>query len=200
MTLDIDFNQNNPKMLILLWKGTFWREVSKCLFFNDLKNFPRQLDWEEFLSRFNLLEEKAAKRQAIALLSKRSYLSSDLESKLLSKGLSPKASKGAILFCQEKGYLNDSEEIARLIAKEQKKGLGAKEIYFRLRHKKRINEHQLRDGLNHTKFSEKEVLEKWLEKNARKMNRNDPLEMKKWMSKLIRRGFSAELVFQLIRS
>ena len=199
MSLSLEFKKDDPKALILLWEGNPWREVPKYLFYNELRRFPVQLNWEEFLSRFNLLEEKIAKRQAIALLSKRGYLSSDLETKLLFKGLSPKGAKAAVVYCQEKGFVNDTQEIARLIAREQKKGLGAKAIFFKLKQKKKIDDHQLRRGLDQTETSEKEALEKWLIKNAKKVKWNDPLEMRKLMAKLMRRGFSGELVFNLLR-
>ena len=117
---------------------------------------------------------------------------------IILKGLSSKAAKAATFFCQEKGYVNDAQQITRLIAKEQSKGLGAKAIYFKLKHTKKITDHQLRHGLDHTELSEKEALVKWLEKNAKKIKRSDPLEMKKLMTKLMRRGFSAELVFSLL--
>lgn len=199
MGLSLEFKENDPKTLILLWEAEPWREVSKSLFFNELKRFPHGLGWEDFLGRYYLLEEKIAKKHAIVLLSKRSYLSANLESKLLSKGLSPQASKVAILFCQEKGYLNDAHVVARLIAKEQKKGLGAKAIFFKLRQQKKISEQQLRQELNQTELSEKEVLEQWLRKNARKIQRDDPLEMRKLMAKLMRRGFSSDVVFSLLK-
>ena len=200
MGLSLEFKKDNPKVLSLLWEGKLWRDVPKYLFFNELRRLPDQQNWEEFVSHFNLLEEKIAKRQAIALLSKRGYLSSDLESKLLSKGLSPRASKAAVFYCQEKGFVNDTQEIARLISREQKKGLGTKAIYFKLKQKKKIDEQQLRRGLNETEISEKEALEKWLVKNAKKVKWNEPLEMRKLMAKLMRRGFSGELVFNLLRN
>ena len=199
MSLSWEFKKDDPKTLILLWEGNCWREVPKYLFFNELKKVSAQRNWDEFLSYFNLLEEKIAKRQSIALLSKRNYLSSDLESRLLAKGLSPQAAKAAVLYCQEKGFVNDTQEIARLIAREQKKGLGAKAIYFKLKQKKKIDDKQLRRGLDQTEISEKEALEKWLVKNSKKVKWNDPLEMRKLMAKLMRRGFSGELVFDLLR-
>ena len=168
MSLSIENKKEDPKTLILLWEGTPWREVPKWLFFSELRKIPARLTWEEFLSHFNLLEEKIAKKQAIVLLSKRSYLSSDLQAKLISKGLSSKAAQAGVVYCQQKGYLNDTQEIARLIAREQRKGLGSKAIFFKLKQKKRISNEQLKHGLDHTEVSEKEALEKWIKKNAKK--------------------------------
>lgn len=198
MHLSIEFKKNDRKILSILWDGTLWRELPKALFFSELKKIPQTVEWGEFLKQFKALEEKVARKEALILLSKRSYLSSDLEAKLISKALSEAASHAAIAFCREKGYLNDAQEIARLITKEQKKGLGPKAIFFKLKQKKRINDHQLLHGLGQTELSEKQALEKWLEKNSRKIKRSDHLEMRKLMAKLIRRGFSAEVVFSTL--
>ncbi len=199
MALTLEYKKNDPKTLILLWDGEFWREVSKWLFWRELNKFSSQLTWEEFLGQYQALEQKLAKRQAIAYLAKRSYLSTDLERKLLAQGLSPEATRTAIAHCQEKGYINDQQQIARLIAKQQRKGLGAKAIHFKLRQKK-VPEGLLQQGLKKTELSEKEALEQWLRKHERKIPRNNPLEKKKLMAKLMRRGFSADLVFELLRS
>lgn len=196
MALTFEFKDNR---LLLHWEGKLWREVSKPLFLKDLNKFPPNLPWEEFLKSFTALEEKLAKKEAITLLSKRPYLSSALRDKLESKGICAQAAQQAIDYCQEKGYLNDQAEVARLITKEQRKGIGAKAIYFKLKHTKKIDARQLQQELAHTELSEKEALEKWLQKNSRKIARHDPLARKKLLAKLIRRGFSVDLVLNALK-
>jgi SOS response regulatory protein OraA/RecX len=199
MSLSFCLKNENRNVLVLCWEGEVWREVDKTLFISELSKFPSQLRWEEFLERFAQLEEKIAKKQALLLLAKRSYLSSDLESKLLAKGISLKASQMAIAFCQSKGFLNDDQEMVRLVQKEQRKGLGTRAIFCKLKHNKQIEDHRLRQALDQTELSEKEVLEKWLLKNAKKIKLEDPLEKRKLIAKLIRRGFSPDLVFNSLK-
>lgn len=195
MVLKLEIKKEDPKSLILCWEGQIWRKVCKSLFFNDLKKFPKDSNWEDFYSRFSLLEEKIAKRYVLFLLSRRNYLSSELEAKLAAKGVSPRIAKDAVLHCCEKGYVNDAEEIERLFAKELKKGQSARGAFFKLK-QKGISDSQLRQHLQQAKLTDRQNLQKWLKKNAGKMKGNDPNEMKKWMAKLCRRGYSLELVLE----
>lgn len=197
MVLELQLKKEDPKVILLLWDGEVWREMSKSLFFNDLRKFPSGLGWEAFLERFSLLEEKIAKRYSLYLLSQRAFLSSELEQKLTSKGISLDTVKGMIQYCFEKGFLDDRQEIARLVAKELRKGLSAKAVLFKLRSKKRLDENFLRQALQEASVSDADILNKWLEKNAKKINRDDPLERRKLMAKLCRKGFSSELVFNV---
>lgn len=200
MSLSWKIKKEDPKTLILLWKGNIWREVPKYLFINDLRKISTEIAWNDFLNQFHLLEESAAKKLALFLLSKKNYLISDLEAKLRARGFSPLAIQAAIEFCLNKGFLNDQQEVLRLIAKEERKGLGAKAILFKLRQKKKINDSLLRQSLDQSAISERETLERWLSKHAKKIQRDDPIAMRKLIAKLARRGFSIELIFELLRN
>ncbi len=199
MALSIEVKKEDPKMILLTWEGKVWRELSKSLFFNELRKIPRDLSRDDFLKSFTLLEEKIGKRYAVYLLSQRAFLSSDLEAKLTSKGFSPGAARAVIEYCTEKGFLDDSQEIARLVAKELKKGQSAKAVFFKLKAKKKIDEQQLRRHLQQAAPSDSDVLQTWLNKNAKKIKSDDPLEIRKLMAKLCRKGFSYEEVFKLFR-
>jgi SOS response regulatory protein OraA/RecX len=155
------------------------------------------LSWEDFLARFSVLEEKVGKRYAVYLLSRRALLSSALEAKLIMAGISPHAAKAAIEFCCEKGFLDDEREIARLVAKEQRKGTSAKAIFFKLRAKKGIDHTLLKEQLHKAAPSDEAALQAWLTKQGKKIDRTNPLEVRKWMARLCRRGFSPEAVFQI---
>ena len=123
-------------------------------------------------------------------------LSTELEDKLTSKGISSNAAKTVVQYYSEKGFLNDREEVARLVAKELRKGRSAKAIFYKLKSKKRVDEALLRDALQEASSSDEDALRKWLAKNAKKVNRDDPHEMRKLMAKLCRKGFSLELIFK----
>jgi len=196
MALTLEIKKNDPKTLILLWKGERWREVSRSLFFNDLKNIPPGLSWEEFFARFTALEEKIAHRYAIYLLSQRNYLSGVLEAKLIGKGIGPDTAKQAVAICLAKGYVNDAQEVQRLFAKEAKRGQSAKAAYFKLKQTKGISDAELRQHFQEAQMTDAQNLQQWLKKNASKIRRDDPKEMRKLAAKLCRRGFSFELVQQ----
>ncbi len=197
MGLKIQIKKEDSKVLTLFWEDEFWREVSKSLFINDLKKIPIDLEWDEFIGRFFGLEEKLAKRYALYLLAKRSLLSTELESKLLDKGISSDCANKTVQLCVEKGYLNDEGGIERLFARELKKGRSAKAAYFKLR-QKGLKDAVLKQHYEHAMTSEREALQKWLDKNRRKIKRDDPREMKKWIGKLGRQGFSAEMVISVL--
>lgn len=196
MMLDLQIKEKNPKILLIFCDGELWREVSKSLFYNELRNLLSNLSEEDFLNRFSLLEGRIARRYCIYLLSQRSFLSADLEARLIFKGISPNAARAAIQYCCEKGFLDDSQEIARLVTKELRKGLSAKAVLFKLKSKKRIDESVLRHHLQEAESSDSDVLRKWLIKNAKKVNCDDRVEMRKLAAKLCQKGFSPELVFK----
>ncbi len=195
MSLKLEDKINDPQTLVILWDGEAWKKVYKPLFINELRKVPSDLPWEEFLQRFALLEEKIGKRYVVYLLSRRSYLSSDLEEKLLSKGFSREAARNAVSYCQEKGYLNDDQELARLVAKELRSGKSTKAVYYKLKQKKGMQEAGLQEALRKAGPSDEEALEKWLAKHARKIDRSDKNAMRKLAAKLLRQGFPADLVF-----
>ncbi len=192
MSLKLEIKKDT---LILYWDGEVFRKASKSLFFYEVRKIPIDLSWEDFCSRFSLLEEKIAKRYALYLLSKRNYLSSDLETKLVAKGVSSEIAQKTVLYCTEKGYLNDAQEVERLFAKGMRKGDSAKATYFKLKQKTSDDSH-LRKYLHEAHSADRQNLQIWLRKNARKINRDDPNEMRKLAAKLCRRGFSLELVLQ----
>jgi SOS response regulatory protein OraA/RecX len=198
MVLTLEIKKDDPKTLILCWDGQIWRKLCKSLFFNDLNIVRKDLNWEDFYAQFSLLEKKIAKRYLLFLLSKRNYLTSQLEAKLLSKGFSPLITREAVLLCCEKGYVNDAEEMGRLFVKEMKKGQSARATYFKLKQKKAIHDSQLRQHLHQAELADKQNLQEWLKKHAGKIKRDDPKEMRKWIAKLNRRGFSLELILQAL--
>jgi len=195
MTLELQVKKDNPKVLHLFWDGELWKSVSKSLFINEVKKFPPGLTWEELNSRFSAAEEKLAKRYVLFLLSRRSLLSSEVEAKLLDRGISSDCVNRIVEFCVKEGYLNDPNQIERFFSRELKKGRPAKAAYFKIK-QKGVSCSDLRAHYEHALTSERDALLKWLEKNKKKINRDDPKEMRKWIAKLCRRGFSTEIVLR----
>jgi SOS response regulatory protein OraA/RecX len=194
MGLKLEVHKENPKRILVFWEGELWRDLNKALFFTELKKFPALLSWEDFSERFGILEQKAGKRYAIYLLSRRALLSSALEGKLTEAGIALEVAEALVEFCRERGFLDDAGEIARLVAKEQKKGMSAKAIFFKLRAKKGIDQTLLREQLQGVVSQDEAALQRWLLKWEKKIDYSNPLEVRKWMAKLCRKGFSHGIV------
>jgi SOS response regulatory protein OraA/RecX len=199
MSLRLQIKKEDPKTLRVLWEEEVWREVAKSLFFNELRKFPSDLTREDFLARFAGLEKKIGQRYSVYLLSKRNLLSTELEAKLLSKGLSTQSAKEAVQRCVEKGFLDDAAEMRRLVDKYLRKGLSAKAVFYKLKAKPGMDEALLKKHLLENPPSDADVLQQWLKKNAHKIDRNDRDEVRKLMAKLARKGFSYELIAPLFR-
>ena len=199
MALELIEKKNNPQILCILRDGEVWREVYKSLFIKDLHKIPKNTPWNEFIPLFCSLEEKVAKRYAIYLLSRRAYLSCDLAKKLREKGISPQATEGAIGYCQDKGYVDDQHLLQRAVLKEQRKGLGAKAVFAKLSQKAGMDRQALKCALEKAQSNEEEALDLWLAKQMKKVDRSDPQARRKLAAKLIRRGFSSELVFKKLK-
>lgn len=187
MTLKIEIKKD---VLVLFSEGEVWRKVNKRLFINELKKFPQGITREEF----SALEEKIAKTHALYLLSQRSLLSTELEAKLLEKGISSECAKKVIELCSEKSYLNDDSGIEKLFARELRKGRSAKAAYFKI--KRKADGIDLKEHYEQALASERESLKRYIEKNQKKIDRSDPKEMRKWAAKLCRQGFSPEMVLR----
>ncbi len=183
MELEIKIKSGDFRTLLLLRDGEVWREVSKCLFMNELRKIPPR----EILEGFFAIEERVGRRYALHLLSRRAMLSSDLVGKLIAKGISEKTAQSIVQYCKDKGFLDDEQQIARLIAKEQRKGYGAKAIQFKFRQK----------GVRYLpEIHEKEAISKWIAKQ--KIDWSDRHTVNKLIAKLLRRGFSSEVVINSI--
>lgn len=187
MELELKIKPGDFRTLLLLREGEVWKEVSKSLFFSELK----KISPGEILEAFPAIEARVGKRYALYLLSRRAMLSSDLESKLVAKGISEKAAQGIVEYCKEKGFLDDTQEIARIVAKEQRKGFGARAIQFKLRQKGVVLRNL--EGIN-----EEEAVSKWIEKLAKRIDWSDRNAANKLIAKLMRRGFSSEVVINSV--
>lgn len=196
MSLTIQVKSTDPRKILLFWEGSLWREVGKSLFFSELAKCPHETSLEAFAEWFALIEEKVGKRYALHLLSKRSFLALELEERLVSKGLSPTAARSVLCFCQSKGYLDDAEEMKRLIGKERKKGKSTTAIFFKLKAKKGIDPSFVRACLKDS--SDSEALRKQLSKYASKLDLNHPVEKQKVAARLLRKGFSFDAVIKAL--
>ena len=74
-------------------------------------------------------------KEALKLLSKRSYFSTELRKKLLEKGCPPPEVEQALEKCKKLGYLNDQEREEHLVVSLRQKGYGPHRIAQKMREK-----------------------------------------------------------------
>jgi SOS response regulatory protein OraA/RecX len=197
MVLRIELKKGDLKTLILYWDDEVWKHVAKSMFLKELQKIPAYVGWEEFLQIFAGIEERVGRRYALYLLSRQSLLSNELEAKLLAKGLSARAAKVVTGYCVQQGYIDDSSQIGRLVARELGKGRSARAVFLKLK-QRGLESGILNNALCAAAHSDEAALKRWLEKNAKKIDRSDSVHMKKLMAKLIRRGFAPDLVFKML--
>jgi SOS response regulatory protein OraA/RecX len=200
MCLELKCDPSEPKVLSLFWKGELWRKVSRVLFLKPLNSAASFSSFEDFEQFFIQLELKIAFRHALLLLSRRSYLSTDLVEKLVQKGVSRIPAEKGVEKCRALGYLDDAHVLKRLVAKEQKKGIGAHMVAFKLNMKKGISDESRQQIVAEAQRNEKQALIEWLNKRQHQKSLSSPQERKKLMGKLMRRGFSYELISECLKS
>ena len=198
MALKWEKAPNNPKMIDLFWEGSLFRTVYKFLFSKELVSIPETVTYEELCSHLAQIEQKGGKRYALWLLSRRALLSSELEEKLLSKGISQESAEKILHFFVERGYLDDTAQMNRLIAGELKKGRSRRAIYCKLTQQKGVDPALLSPLLKDKVTSDEEALDRWLAKHARKLQNADYDARRKIMQKLSRLGFSTDLIREKI--
>lgn len=194
MALKWEKAPNNPKMIELFWEGSLFRTVYKFLFSKELGSIPETVTYEELCSYLAQIEQKGGRRYALWLLSRRAFLSSELEEKLLSKGISQESAERILHFCTERGYLDDAAQMNRLIAAELKKGRSRRAIYYKLTQQKGVNLALLNSCLKSTTTSDEEALDRWMAKHPRALQNTDYDARRKIMQKLSRLGFSTDLI------
>ncbi len=181
------------------WEEEFLHTVDRKLFFKELTALPPVLTRQEFSQVFFLLEVKLAKRLVVRLLARKGYLSRELEKKLSSKGFSIAAIEQAITFGQKGGYIDDEQELQRLIRSEMRKGSGPQAIVMKLKHK-RVSEEQLKSIKEELRHRELTSLQEWLAKKRIEVDIGDFKQRQKLYAQLMRRGFSAEAISSVLKN
>ncbi|MES2121963.1 MAG: regulatory protein RecX, partial [Chlamydiota bacterium] len=163
--------------------------MDKFLFLKDLKSIPSCDTLEEFSDHFQKLEIKLAKVLCFRLLAQRGMLSSELEKKLTSKGISSTTAKRAVQDCSERGFIDDQQHLKHLVRREQRRGLGKGMIASKLRFTKRVDPELLQEALEAIE-PEGDILKQLVQKYAKKIDMSDSKAKQKLIAKLMRRGFS----------
>lgn len=135
MHINWSIHPENPRKLQIIVDEEPWKEIDKYLFVRDLSSLRRAKDKKELQELFTLIEEKAAKKEALRLLAQRSHFAEELFKKIQSKGLSSTAIQTALIYCQKLGYLNEQDKTASFVEREKRKGMGPKLIALKLKAK-----------------------------------------------------------------
>ncbi len=157
-----------------------------------LKPFKADLKACSSLEDFSKIEKRAALRYTLMLISKRDYLTHELEEKLLEKGFRKEALEGAIWRCTEEGFLSDARFIKGFI--EAKKGrYGPKLLEMRLK-AKGADPALIDESLKELCIDSELVEEIAHMLKQRSADIADFKSRQKWLAKLLRRGYPMTMI------
>lgn len=190
----------NPRFLSLIVEGEMWKEVYKPLFGKYLNELMRSHSLEELEEKFQKIEAKAAKFEALRLLSARSRFSGEIRRKLEEKGISASCIENTIAECVRLGYLDDAEQTRLLVLREQEKGYGPRRIALKMKTRKAaVDPSMAAEILHGMKKNQESGLQILLEKRFKKFSLKDPKERQKVIRALLRKGFDLSSILKALQ-
>lgn len=132
---------------------------------------------------------RSIKTEAYGCLARRSYFSKELAVKLQEKGFGEKEISTLIEELIQKGVLNDEDLASRFVERETQRGYGLKRVAMKLKQKGGVLPPSLQDS--------KEVAIALVQKRYLK---DLALKRPKVIAALLRRGFSYDLITQVLHS
>lgn len=129
------------------------------------------------------------RNKAFSLLARQAYFSKQLFCKLKEKGYLEGEIKALIADFEKRGWLNDQELAARYVERQKEKGYGPRVIQMKLREKA--------GDLDVELIESEEPIKALLEKKYKK---ELPAKKDKVVAALLRRGFSYELIKQVLNA
>lgn len=139
-------------------------------------------------------ELQEAKIAAFKLLARKSVFTKELEYKLKEKGFSFEIISEVVALCRRMGALDDEQLRERVFAKELAKGKGS--LWTAAKYRKWLGE---TTGFKPDPEKEKEAILKLLAKKKIDLDKLDILGKKKIGQYLMQRGFTTELIFEILR-
>lgn len=149
------------------------------------------LSVELFMPLFKQVEIKCAKAYAIYLLSRRSFFTNELRKKLEDRSFSSHAVDLATAACKEMGALSDEDRLNTLVKKMLQKGKAPAFIKGYLK-RYQLDSDLVEQMLCQSGYDAKEAILALIKKRGSKAFSNDPIQKKKEIHFLLRRGFSLE--------
>lgn len=193
MEITLEFQEPHLKIVTICVDGSPWRKVYKSLFYKELMNLLNKCEKGAFFFEFEVLEKKLSRSFAIKVLATRSLFSGELKKKLMERGISPEIAEITVAYCVEKGFIDDLRQQEQFIESARRKGFGNRGILHLLKQKNRTDDFQVLPLLSSDE-SEKEALRRLIDKLSRRGDLRDPGIKRKLIAKLLRRGFSFDLV------
>ncbi len=196
--IDIEFR--NKEFATITVDGQEWKEVYRKRFrseFSQIKAFSSLKGLEE---GFPAIEQRVLERYVQNLLNFNSYFTIEVKEKLERQQFTSKAIDKVLHIMTKYGYLDDDAYKKRLIRSYQSRGYGARLIEQKLRQKlKRDLIEEPQEICSDEKA--KEMVKKWLKKRGVIKDANTPLEPKekqKQIAFLLRKGFSYDIVYEIL--
>lgn len=131
---------------------------------------------------------ESIKTKAFALLAKKAYFSKQLKLKLSEKGYPQNEIEELISDLTQRGWLNDQELAGRYIEQQKQRGYGSRMIAFKLKEKA---------GFLEIPIAESE--EALMELIKRRYLKDLPEKKAKVINSLLRRGYSYDLICNVLR-
>jgi regulatory protein len=186
--------------LTITWEGEPWRNVHTAIF-GRKPIFPQCSTLDEFEQEFTKIEYKLAKAYAFRRLAAMSMLSTSLAKSLRTRFVSQDVTDRIINELVALGYLNDQEWTNRFVRVQTQKKMGFRGIAAKLASK----------GISAELFEEytcdvscekdqRALIQELLANKYRSRNVSDFRERQKVVAALVRRGFEANEVLDVLRN
>jgi regulatory protein len=196
--IEIKSCDDDEKKIEIYFGEDLFRRIDQSLFAKmDLYRF-QHVSFEEFQSLYIEREKKVARLLAASFLAKKSFFVFELREKLLLKGIGKEACDDAIAFYEDMGALSDQTKLSLLIEKELRKGKSERAIRFFLR-RYRIDQALIDQCFQTSGSSAKQSIESLLKGKLKKYSLQDPLQKRKVILFLQRRGFSLNDIFAALK-
>lgn len=191
--MDIEIIDN--KMFSEIWvDGELWKEIHRKLYKNYLRKILRCQSKKELSDLLLGVDIKIARGIVYKLLSLKSYLKSELRTKLRRYKIAAEAIETILEECEKLGYLDDQREGKLFIARQKKQGLGPQMIAYKLEQKAPELKEMVRERV--TDEEQQETIKNWITKKTKKDDLND-IKVKQRLYRFLKgKGFDDHLIRQ----
>jgi len=197
-SIEIKPCEDDVKKVDVFFGENLFRRIDRSLLSKMELYRSQNTSFEVFQSSYFEREKKVARSLAAAFLAKRSFFVFELREKLLQKGIGKEACEDAIAFCENMGALSDQVKLCLLIEKEMRKGKAERAIRFLLR-RYQLDQKLIDLCFQKTRICPKKAIEMQLKGKLKRYSLQDPMQKRKVILFLQRRGFSLDDIFTALK-